>query len=110
VLRSNWRVAWEKKVTRERRARFELWKNFLADYRQSSEGNAADYPYRVEERVMLALLTSEISPPSAEFTGIKDLDHFLRESLIPGPFAWDMELSPVFPADQFWFLYGKLKT
>jgi len=60
--------------------------------------------------VMLALLASGIAVPPAEFRALKDLDHFLREVLLPGPFGWETELAAVFPVDEYWYLYGKLKT
>jgi hypothetical protein len=108
--RSKWRTAWEKKATREVHARFDLWKNYLADYRQSPDGNAPDYPQQVRERAQLDLLASALSVPPVDLLALKDLDRFLRQALLPGAFVWEAELVPAFPAEEFWYLYGKLKA
>jgi hypothetical protein len=109
-IRAKWRVAWQRKAAREVHTRFDQWKNFLEDYRQSPDVQAGEYPEEVQSRVMLHLLGKELSNSPSEFMALKDLDKFLKDCLISGPFIWARELAPAFPADEYWFLYGKLKS
>ncbi|GAB4420748.1 MAG: hypothetical protein Kow002_09330 [Anaerolineales bacterium] len=109
-VRARWRVAWETKAGHEVRARSGLWRNYLEDYRQNPYQHADAYPYEVRNRVMLYLLVSELpeSPPEAEL--VAGLDVLLKRSLLPGEFIWEAELQKGFPQDEFWFLYGTLKS
>jgi hypothetical protein len=109
LVRSKWRSAWERKVRREVHARLDLWKNYLADYRQSPETQSDLFHQQVEWRVLLHLLDGELSRPDKEFSILDDLDKVLKSFWLPGVFAWQTDLQDVFPQGEFWFLYGKLK-
>lgn len=111
AVRSKWRVAWETKAAREFQSRFGLWSNYLKDYRQNPEGHADSYPHEVSYRVMLQLLQNELpasQPPERE--GLPQLDSLLRMGFLPGDFIWEPTLQSGFPREEYWFLYGKLKS
>jgi hypothetical protein len=110
-LRSRWRVTWESKASNEFRARLNLWRDFLEEYRQSSEANADRYSYEVSRRVMLYMLKQEAGEiPPTQIELLSTLDKFLRAVFIPGDFIWNPELAPGFPPSIYWYLYGKLKN
>ena len=110
TVRSKWRVAWETKAGREFQSRFNLWGNYLTDYRQNPEGFADSYPHEVRNRAMLELLQDEMPAELPERGALSSLDTALRSSLIPGPFIWELELQPGFPREEYWFLYGTLRS
>ena len=107
-VRLKWRSAWERKAGREVHARFELWRNFLDDVRQS-ELKTGMYSQQVEYRVMLQLLRDELTVPVPDLDAVDALDRLHRTMWLPGTFVWDADLTSVFPEPDFWFLYGKLK-
>ena len=110
AVHSKWRVAWEKKASRGFQARFRLWSNYLKDYRQNSEGNADAYPSEVSNRVMLQLLLAELPAPPSEAGALSQLDRTLRASFVSGDFIWETDLQPGFPREEYWFLYGNLRS
>jgi hypothetical protein len=98
-LRSKWRTAWDAKASHEVRARSDLWKNYLQDYRESPESYVGEYAQQVRNRAMLALLGEESDPS----------DEFVKSKFVFGDFIWENECAQNFPRDVFWFLFGKLK-
>lgn len=110
ATRSKWRSAWERKAAREVRARLDLWRNYLQDYRAAPAEQADAYPREVRWRVILHLLLAELSerPPQAE--ALAGLDRLLRVFFLPGAFVWETELAGAFPAGEYWYLYGRLKA
>ena len=110
AARSKWRVAWETKAGREVHARFGLWNNYLTDYRHNPEGHADAYPHEVSYRVMLQLLLVELPSAPPEREALFQLDNMLRQSFASGDFIWEAGLQPGFPREEYWFLYGKLKS
>jgi hypothetical protein len=110
-VRSQWRVAWGKKAAHDFRARLNLWRDFIEEYREIPEANADRYTYEVRRRVMLHLLASEAADvPDAESDLLNGLDRLLQAVFIPGDFVWEDELASGFPRDPYWYLYGRLKT
>ena len=99
AIRSKWRTAWDAKASHEVRARGDLWKNYLQDYRESPESYISEYAQQVRNRAMLALLGEESDP----------LDEFVESMFVAGDFVWESECAGYFPRDAFWFLFGKLK-
>lgn len=109
VTFQRWPVALEKKADQEMRARLTQWRNFLEDYRESSEGNYDRYTYEVFRRVIIELLlphTREIT--QAEQDLLRGLDALLKSLLRAGEFVWEEELQAAFPAEPYWYLYGVL--
>lgn len=109
ALRSHWRSAWGNKAQAEFRARLNLWRNFLEEYRKSPKSNYDRYAYEVNRRVLLELLAPEAGQlPDADLQALAGLDHGLQAILLPGPFIWEASLAPSFPQATFWYLYGNL--
>ncbi len=99
AIRSKWRTAWDTKASHEVRARGDLWRNYLQDYRESPESYVSEYAQQVRNRTMLTLLGEESNP----------FDESLKGMFVAGDFVWESECAGYFPRDVFWFLYGKLK-
>lgn len=111
AIHSRWRVAWEKKASREYHSRLNLWRDFLEEYRASQQNNSDRYAYEVSRRVMLHMLEPDAAGvPQVELDMLKGLDRILRAVLLPGGFVWEPELEQGFPTDPFWYLYGQLKS
>ena len=106
---TNWRAAVERKSTQESRARLSLWSAYL-DELDEAEAAREDYPHEVRQRVMIARLSgwSGEGPEAgrnAERT--RSLDARLKGRFETGPFVWEALLEQVYPASDFWFLYGR---
>ena len=110
-IRVRWRVAWERKAKAEFSERINLWRDFLMEYRMNPEGNVDRYGYEVNRRVLLELLGSEVDElPKTDITALAGLDRLLRTVFVEGEFVWDADLSPGFPKQTYWYLYGTPKT
>lgn len=108
--RSQWRVAWGHKASREFTARLNLWRDFLEDYREKPAANVDRYPYEVRRRVMLELLGPDADAiPAAEAELRDGLDKLLKSIFVPGDFVWDSNQMNSFPKGKYWYLYGQPK-
>lgn len=104
-----WRVAWEHKATRRYISRLNLWRNFLEEYRDAPETHADRYRYEVRLRVFLDILsdnTGEMDPATPQM--LQGLDLLLQAALVRADFIWDGRIKGGFPAERYWYLYGKL--
>jgi hypothetical protein len=109
-VRSQWREAWGRKSAHGYRARLNLWRNYLEEYRHDPWDNYSRYHYEVRLRVMLHLLALETDQiPMAQSELLQALDQLLQAKFIPGEFIWEQELSKGFPTDTYWYLYGRLQ-
>lgn len=109
-IRSRWRTAWEEKAAGEFRMRLNLWRDFLEEFRANPEANISRYSYEISRRVILQLLSGELSEiPQAERQMLAGLDGILAALLIPGDFIWEKNLVPGFPREDFPYLYGTLR-
>ena len=108
-LREKWRATWNQKARRELQARLQRWADYLREY-ETDRAQAGYYTYQVRQRVIAELLAQDLGEwPEAEANMRDRLDRILRASFAPGPFVWDADLAPAFPADRFWYLYGHPK-
>jgi hypothetical protein len=108
-VRNKWQQAWEQKAAREIHMRFELWRDFLGEYKSSHEGHADRYPVEVRHRIILQILKGDVAK-APELALLPDMDLQLRGSLHPDKFIWEQEVASGFDKTAYWFLYGKLKT
>ena len=99
ALHSKWRAAWDAKASYEVRARGDMWKNYLQDYRETPESYVSEYAQQVRNRAMLTLLGEDSNP----------FDESVKSMFVTGDFIWESECAGNFPRDTFWFLFGKLK-
>jgi hypothetical protein len=110
-FQNQWAVAWEKKAVKELSSRQHLWRAFLTDVEQG-KAERSRYTSEVKNRVIASYATRESSkqPGSkASQDKLRALDSRLRTMFESGQFVWDEPLQPMYPKDEFWFLYGELK-
>jgi hypothetical protein len=106
-LRGRWQSAIEKKALRELQARLNLWGAYLNDLEDQPEW-IENYLREVRNRVMIHHLIDILkhSPElEAELQMVSNLDHRLRDFVIPGKFIWEDSLQPVYPQEKFPYLY-----
>jgi hypothetical protein len=111
AIHDRWPENWEKKAADCFRARLNLWRDFVEEYRLSHEANADRYAYEVGRRVLLELLQFETSLiPEAEIDLLNGLDGLLKAVFIPGEFIWESNLQAAFPKELFWYLWGDISS
>jgi hypothetical protein len=111
AIHDRWPENWEEKAAECFRARLNLWRDFMEEYRISHEANADRYAYEVGRRVLLELLQFETTLiPAAELDLLNGLDGLLQAVFIPGEFIWESNLQPAFPKELFWYLWGDISS
>jgi hypothetical protein len=106
-FRTRWQVAWERKASWEFGSRLRQWGNVLKEIRLDPEEHLDYYRYEVRWRVLIQILLSEIKAlETAQQEVLNGEDLLLRAIFSPGDFIWESELSPGFPSDPYWFLWG----
>ncbi|MGH2619022.1 MAG: hypothetical protein ACRDHG_00430 [Anaerolineales bacterium] len=105
------RAAWERKAAGELKARLNQWRAYLQDLgEQPAESDR--YAQEVRARAMASYLLEESvhQPEAGELRmSLEALDTRLRASFEAGRFIWDSTLEPAYPAEDYWFLYGRPK-
>jgi hypothetical protein len=103
--------ALQRKAQAEQQSRLRLWRNFLADLQEGS-ASAAEYPHAVRQRVMAARLAEWAASPSAAGAmseAAASADRRLRAVFRPGAFQWESRLQSIYPAEEYWYLYGGVR-
>jgi hypothetical protein len=59
---------------------------------------------------MLQLLRPELPEELPEREALSTLDSAVRSSLLSGDFIWEPALQSGFPREEYWFLYGELRS
>lgn len=107
AMQQKWQSAWQRKADQEYPSRFNQWMHILQDLKKEKEGNASYYLNDVRIRALLELLAPYTE--ESQRYDLAALDSALRAMLKPAPFIWGEELSPGFPEETFWYLYGEIK-
>ncbi|HEY4689252.1 MAG TPA: hypothetical protein VIK33_08060 [Anaerolineae bacterium] len=100
-------------IEHEARSRLNSWAWYLDDQARNPEEAASHYPNEVRARLKAELLLNELERESrgqTERRRAEALDERLRQVFVPGAFVWDERLKPFLPEDQFWWLYGKVRS
>ncbi len=105
-LRTRWLSLWQRKVAREFENRINRWQDYM-DEMLSGERSMAVYRYQVRHRVILQLLTRELSMEITAST-LTALDDKLQFVSTPDIFIWHPKLESVYPLGTYWYLYRKL--
>jgi hypothetical protein len=89
-----------------------LWRGYLTDL-EGRPGLGSSYPQEVRNRAIAVDLVdaagnqNEIKTLAASLDAI---DSRLRDRFQPGKFVWEQAPESAFPAETFWFLYGRPKS
>lgn len=113
-LREAQRARYQQKLERELNSRLDAWAWYLEDYERRPEEAAASYPSQAHTRLKIELLIEEADRLGMDVGKIRNrlqaLDQTLRRNWAPGPFLWEEPLQKAFPADRFWWLYGRPRS
>jgi hypothetical protein len=103
-----WRVVIEKKAAREAALRKNLWRAYLQDVEEEPDA-LLEYAYQVRNRVLISKLEalSGSSNSTLETKGFDEIDEKLLVDASPDEFIWDEKLKPIYPFEEFPFLYLK---
>ena len=107
LVRSRWRTAWDKKISREFSNRMRLWSQYVSDQIKHPEQNMESFKVQVRGRVILQLLMDDFTD-IALINELSNWDDLVKQKFIPGKFLWDSNFEILFPVEVYWFLYGSL--
>lgn len=112
IVVEDWRISrrelWERKARRELASRIRQWRLHLIEFRKDPGRNLDYYLSEVTVRVLIELLAKEIKPHDDEtMDDLNAMDRELRLFFQAGNFIWEAPLASIFPAEPFWYLWGK---
>jgi hypothetical protein len=109
-------VRFEQRAYGELNARLREWTTYLRDLAHSSKiaGDRGRYAATVDTRILIDELTDKLGEHPYRLDGrvardIAALDRRLRPMWQPGDFVLDAVWQPAYPADRYWWLYGRPK-
>ncbi len=105
--RKKWLVHYEQKVRRELDARQDALVWYLDDCDDAPDRCRSAYPVEAEKRTMLHHLLETDAAPEEAHKRQRALDGRLRRHFEAGAFIWPAHVQPAYPADTFWWLYGR---
>lgn len=110
-------VRLEERALTELGARLREWTVYLRDLTVSHRlaADTARYDYLADTRVVINELIDKLSEspfrlPEHIPSDVAALDRRLGARWTPGPFIWSPVLSPAYPPDPYWWLYGYPKA
>lgn len=110
-------VRFEARALAEIGARLREWTVYLRDLTVSHKlaADTARYDYLADTRVVIGELIAKLgeSPfrlPEHILTDVAALDRRLAARWKPGAFIWSPMLTPAYPPDPYWWLYGYPKA
>lgn len=105
-----WRTAWDRKVAREFKSRFDQWKIVLDEMSDDPGNQTGYYKSDVRMRVLLELLAGDFRGRTpAELGLLSALDRKLQVMTKDAQFIWEDELKGVFGREKYWFLYSMIR-
>jgi hypothetical protein len=104
-----WAVHADQHIDHELKARLDSWHWFVEDCAANEASCTAYYPTEAELRTIIALLFEAGTGVdlSAHADRLEAIDANFREWFKPGDFVWQKDLQVAFPADRYWWLYGR---
>ncbi len=108
-LKNNWLSNWRIKVSKELPVRINDWSRVIRDLK--SDPSMAEFRNRVQIRLIIDLLIKDISDDEKQsfINLVNDLDYKFNYMTIDGSFVWEEEKINIFPYEEFWYLYRRLK-
>jgi hypothetical protein len=101
----------ETKARQELEVRTQQWAKALQELLEDEAPSLAYYRADVQTRATITALSERLaSIPNAVAEKIEALDKLLRQHWQTGEFIWPPEWKPAYPAQVYWWLYGKLKN
>lgn len=106
----DWGVQFEGKLLYEANSRLDAMREFFRECLESPQLCASAYRAEAQRRTIiqeaLRLIEDHGLDDDALLTKVKDRDGQLRSFVETADFLWTAELEPVYPPDEFWWLYA----
>lgn len=101
-----WRSAIERKAAGELKSRTNLWQAYLQDLEEYPD-EVEEYARQVRNRVLMSKLKARTADFQLddEFDVLQELDQRLMLTAMSVEFLWDERLKPVYPIEEYPFLY-----
>lgn len=111
-VREEWTHHYEQKMLREAHSRIDAMKAFFQECSKNMSQCAAIYRPELLRRTIVQELLREMDAMNTEKDDaldrdIKAADSKLRTFLRPDTFQWSEMLQPIYPQNEFWWLYQK---
>lgn len=95
-------------LLREARARLNSLNWFLDDCSENRRECRVQYPFEIRNRQRIAEIGKALEAHSADAlaTQLASVDQRLQGMLTRGEFVWEAKVAPVYPREEYWYLYG----
>jgi hypothetical protein len=110
-VRQEWTMHYNEKLIQEANSRLKLIERFFEDCVDDPRTCASNYPPEAMRRTIVeeivkalrrdGLLTTELERAAGK------VDSQLRRFVQPSGFSWASALQPVYPKDEYWWLYAQ---
>jgi hypothetical protein len=108
-VQREWSVHYEAKLLKEVQSRLDAMKTFFKEVADNPALAAHIYLPEVLRRTIvqeLVRMMDGLRIESAEvMQKLREVDSTLRGVVVAGKFQWDAQLQPVYPIEEFWWLY-----
>ena len=109
-LQREWTLHYEQKLQREVPSRLRVMTGFFRECGENPRDCAGAYPVEALRRTIVGEILLAMNnfgyEKSEVITSVRSADQALRRLLHAGEFIWSPQLAPVYPQDDFWWLYG----
>ncbi len=110
TVRKEWGVAYGKKMVTEAESRLRDLQTFIKECKEDPKLCANAYNPEALRRTIVAEIISAL-PADVDQSGLKNalisVDSGLRRNIRETPFIWAQVLQPIYPQEQYWWLYGR---
>jgi hypothetical protein len=109
AVQSDWRTHYEEKASREALSRLDAIRMYFQECTSQPTLCAGAYGPEALRRTIVEELMAPLATQPADTKTVTDraraVDAHLRGLLVVEGFVWDPALQPVYPREQFWWLY-----
>ena len=95
-------------LLREARARLNSLNWFLDDCSENRRECRVQYPFEIRNRQRIAEISKALVAESADAlaTQLASVDQRLQAMIARGEFVWEAAVAPIYPREEYWYLYG----
>lgn len=95
-------------LLREARARLNSLNWFLDDCSENRRECRVQYPFEIRNRQRIAEIGKALVSENADAlaTQVAPVDQRLQAMIARGEFVWEATVAPVYPREEYWYLYG----
>lgn len=109
-VRKEWGVAYGKKMVTEAESRLRDLQTYIKECKEDPKLCANAYNPEALRRTIVAEIMNAL-PAEIDKSALKNtlgaVDRGLRSNIRETPFIWAQTLQPIYPQDNYWWLYGR---